>query len=53
MQGWTSAQIGKAMKLLSPKTVETYIVYIRHKFGVETKSELITLAMQYGLTHLI
>lgn len=52
MRGWTAAQIGRAMKL-SPKTVETYIVYIRRKFGAGTKSELITIAMQYGLTHLV
>ncbi len=52
MQGWTAAQIAKVMKL-SPKTIEAYIVFIRRKFGVGTKAELITIAMRYGLTHLI
>lgn len=52
MRGWSAAQIGRAMKL-SPKTVETYIMYIKRKFGVSSKSELISLSVQYGLTHLL
>lgn len=52
MHGMSASQIAKRIGL-SRKTVETYIVYIRRKFGAETKVELITMAMQYGLTHLI
>lgn len=52
MRGWPAAKIGKVMKL-SPKTVETYIMYIRRKFDVSSKSELITIATQYGLMHLL
>lgn len=52
MRGWSAAKIGGAMKL-SPKTVETYIMYIRRKFGVHSKCELMTIATQYGLTHLL
>lgn len=52
MRGWPAAKIAGAMKL-SPKTIETYIVYIKHKFGVSSKTELMTVATQYGLMHLI
>lgn len=52
LKGWTAARIATTMNL-SAKTVETYIVYIRRKFGAETKSELVAAAVQYGLTHLI
>ena len=52
LKGWTAIRIANKMNL-SVKTIETYILYIRRKFGVETKSELLTVAMQYGLVHLL
>lgn len=52
MRGWPAAKIGGVMKL-SPKTVETYIMYIRRKFGVSSKTELMTVSTQYGLMHLL
>lgn len=52
MRGWPAAKIDGAMKL-SPKTVETYIMYIRRKVGASSKTELMTIATQHGLMHLI
>tara|TARA_R110000868_G_scaffold357206_1_gene618649 strand:- start:62 stop:682 length:621 start_codon:yes stop_codon:yes gene_type:complete len=52
MRGWPAAKIGSVLKI-SSKTVETYIMYIRRKFGVSSKTELMTVAAQYGLMHLL
>jgi DNA-binding CsgD family transcriptional regulator len=52
MRGWPAAKIGAVLKI-SSKTVETYIVYIRRKFGVSSKTELMTVATQHGLMHLL
>ena len=52
VQGKTAQQIAPLMKA-KKKTIESHISYIKRKFGVATKSELMDVVMRYGLTHLI
>ncbi len=52
VQGKTAAHVAEIMGV-SPKTIESHIIYIKRKFGVSTKSELMKIATQYGLTHLV
>ena len=52
VQGKTALQMSPLMGVKA-KTVETHISYIKRKFGVSTKSELMDIVMRYGLTHLV
>lgn len=47
-RGFTAAQIAEKL-FLSPKTVETYRGRAMRKLGIETRSELIALAIRTGL----
>jgi len=48
--GYTSKQIAKLM-ILSPRTVEHYIVCIKKKFYIQTRSELIITLLQSDFVH--
>lgn len=52
VRGKTALQIAPLIGV-KKKTIETHISYIKRKFGVSTKSELVEIAMKYGLSHLI
>jgi DNA-binding NarL/FixJ family response regulator len=49
VSGSTSAEIAKCLSL-SPKTIETYRARLMVKLGVETRSALIHLALEYELS---
>jgi two-component system response regulator NreC len=47
-RGHTAAEIGEKL-FLSPKTVETYRARATRKLGLETRSEVVALAIRAGL----
>jgi len=49
-RGHTAAEIGEKL-FLSPKTVETYRARAMRKLGIESRSELVALAIRAGLLH--
>lgn len=52
LRGKTAKQIARLLNL-SPKTVEHYIENIKLKFQCQTKSELISKAIEQGFTNII
>jgi PAS domain S-box-containing protein len=49
--GYTASQIGKQL-YLSPKTVETYRSRAMRKLGLETRADLVSLAIRSGLLYI-
>lgn len=50
--GWPMKQIAVLMDV-SVKTIESYVIYIKRKFGVKNKADIVSVAIQLGLTHVI
>lgn len=50
--GWPMKQIAVLMNV-SVKTIESYVIYIKRKLGVKNKVDIVTVAIQLGLTHII
>lgn len=52
LRGLSGPEIGKLLQL-SEKTIESYFRFLRQKLGAKHKHDLLTVAIKYGLTHLI
>jgi PAS domain S-box-containing protein len=50
--GYTAKQMGEKINI-SPKTVESYIEYIRLKLQAKNKGEIIAKAIKFGLTQIL
>lgn len=50
--GYTAQQIAQSLKL-SPKTIEGYIENIKNKLQAKSRGEVVSTAIQFGLTHIL
>jgi len=50
--GYSAQQIALALKI-SPKTIEGYVENIKNKLQAKSRGEIISTAIQFGLTHIM